>query len=146
MIAPRAAMPSGVSSKQASLPDPLRTNSPSPTSRRRHERTCSAVCPQACATGYSSEARMVPSSPTMPNTSVLVGISTVGSATIVILTTGPRPCQLELWASGALWGREASQKTLSGGEDLAEAVALEEARRRVVGGPGDLLARVGAHE
>src|SRR5437588_13080174 len=89
---------------------------------------------------------MVPSSPTMPNTSVLVGISTVGSATIVILTTGPRPCQLELWASGALWGREASQKTLSGGEDLAEAVALEEARRGVVGGPGDLLARVGAHE
>src|SRR5438270_2015125 len=67
---------------------PLRSNSPSVTRRRRHERTCSALWPQASATAYRWEAATVPSSPTIPKTSVLVGISTVGSATIVILTTG----------------------------------------------------------
>src|SRR3954447_10127705 len=129
MVAPRAAMPSVVSSKRASLPaPPSRTNSPSPTSRRRHERTCSALWPHASATAYRWEAATVPSSPTIPKTSVLVGISTVGSATIVILTTGTKGVKR------------------SGGERLPEAVGVEQTGGGVVGRPGDLLTGRRVHE
>src|SRR5438309_1365003 len=53
----------------------------------------------AMPSGESSEASTVPSSPTIPNTSVLVGISTVGSATVVILATGQTACQTSRPAS-----------------------------------------------
>src|SRR3954452_23876207 len=158
MVAPRAAMPSVVSSKRASLPaPPSRTNSPSPTSRRRHERTCSALWPHASATAYRWEAATVPSSPTIPKTSVLVGISTVGSATIVILTTGtktvnPRSIPLAIADLVAVPGEEIRESNAewvdvrSGCERLFETLVFEEARRRVVGRTGDLFAGVGAHE
>src|SRR3954453_17620554 len=69
--------PASVATYSAVRPFPCRVNRSSVTSRRRHERTCSAVCPHASATGYTSLALIVPSSCAIPSTSTLVGIGTV---------------------------------------------------------------------
>ncbi len=73
----RWAIPASVASYRALRPLPCWTYKPSFTSRRRHERTCSEVCPHASATAYSSDATISPSSWRIPDTSTLVGIGTV---------------------------------------------------------------------
>src|SRR5581483_8167095 len=71
------------------------TNRPSFTSRRRHERTCSADWPHASATGINSSATMVPFSCAMPSTSTRVG-RTVVAGTVVLATTVSLPGRLHL--------------------------------------------------